>query len=470
MKTTFLFLSLLAICSLSFGQTTWNSPTTNTIYTYPPNNLTKVGIGTQNPFANLHIFSDVYAGAANPSLVFQGKFNTSGYPNYGGWKIQTVLEPWQPSLIFSTYAINSSSANPTTWNDVFTIKYGGIKVNGTLASTGDATIGGTLTTTGNTTFNGKVGIGTSTPIHSLQINANNFVNSVGATSVIKTSNATITNDFTTTGVNYPKPLGLGVMTGNGYNADIPLTQQGWYSGYGSYVGGWFDVNAGSETSTNITGVVSVPRGTGSGNAFGFYSNLTNVGSGFTKYGIYSEGETSNYFSGNVGIGTTNTNGDILAVKSTDHTGIHLNYTTTGNWGYAMPINVTRDPSKDCSTVAFAIIDNGHETFRILSNGVIGAKKIYAESIEVRTDALSINWFDNVFHNDYKLRPLTQVEDFVKKNSHLPDIPSEKEVKEKGINIAQMDGLLLKKIEELTLYVIQQQKEIELLKAQVNVKK
>ncbi len=73
------------------------------------------------------------------------------------------------------------------------------------------------------------------------------------------------------------------------------------------------------------------------------------------------------------------------------------------------------------------------------------------------------WSDYVFHKNYRLPALLEVEDYIDENGHLPDVPSEREVLENGVDVAEMNSILLKKIEELTLYVIQQQKEIEKLK-------
>jgi len=64
-------------------------------------------------------------------------------------------------------------------------------------------------------------------------------------------------------------------------------------------------------------------------------------------------------------------------------------------------------------------------------------------------------------------PLNEVADYVKANNHLPDIPSAQDVvKDGGIDLGSMDAKLLQKVEELTLYVIQQQKEIDELKKQI----
>ena len=78
-----------------------------------------------------------------------------------------------------------------------------------------------------------------------------------------------------------------------------------------------------------------------------------------------------------------------------------------------------------------------------------------------------DWTDYVFAKDYKLMPLSRVADYVKKNSHLPGVPSAEEVKNEGIDVASMDATLLKKIEELTLYVIQQNARIDELEKKLN---
>lgn len=72
------------------------------------------------------------------------------------------------------------------------------------------------------------------------------------------------------------------------------------------------------------------------------------------------------------------------------------------------------------------------------------------------------WADFVFADGYELPSLNDVEVFIAKNKHLPDMPSETEVLEKGLDLGEMQALQQQKIEELTLYIIQQQKQIDLL--------
>lgn len=75
--------------------------------------------------------------------------------------------------------------------------------------------------------------------------------------------------------------------------------------------------------------------------------------------------------------------------------------------------------------------------------------------------------DYVFAPEYKLRTLEEVEQYINKNSHLPEIPSAAEFADEGILVGKMSFDLLKKVEELTLYMIDLKKENELLKARLN---
>lgn len=77
------------------------------------------------------------------------------------------------------------------------------------------------------------------------------------------------------------------------------------------------------------------------------------------------------------------------------------------------------------------------------------------------------WADYVFAKDYSLLKLEDLEEYIIKNHHLPDVPTATQVKDNGIELAETISLLLSKIEELTLYTIQQQKEINELKKRID---
>ena len=88
------------------------------------------------------------------------------------------------------------------------------------------------------------------------------------------------------------------------------------------------------------------------------------------------------------------------------------------------------------------------------NGTVGAKDIIVTST---------GWPDYVFDRGYQLRPLSEVDKYIRNNHHLPGVPSEKEVAGDGLHVGVMQAKLLEKIEELTLYMIKQERENQVLR-------
>jgi hypothetical protein len=97
------------------------------------------------------------------------------------------------------------------------------------------------------------------------------------------------------------------------------------------------------------------------------------------------------------------------------------------------------------------------TYKLAVKGKIGAQEV----VVTKT-----GWSDFVFKDDYKLKPLDKVAEYVKKNKHLEGIPTESEVKKNGVSVGDMQAKLLQKLEENTLYLIQMKKENDELKAKV----
>jgi hypothetical protein len=90
-------------------------------------------------------------------------------------------------------------------------------------------------------------------------------------------------------------------------------------------------------------------------------------------------------------------------------------------------------------------------------------KIISEEVRVELDT---NWPDYVFEKQYNLSSLPELEKFIAANKHLPNIPAASQVKQEGFDLGDMNKRLLEKIEELTLYIIQQDKKINSLEGQV----
>jgi hypothetical protein len=89
--------------------------------------------------------------------------------------------------------------------------------------------------------------------------------------------------------------------------------------------------------------------------------------------------------------------------------------------------------------------------------------VYAKKIKVT----QTGWSDFVFEVDYKLRPLSEVESFIKQHKHLPEVPSADEVAKNDLDLGQMNKILLMKVEELTLYLLKMEKENQEVKARLN---
>lgn len=100
-----------------------------------------------------------------------------------------------------------------------------------------------------------------------------------------------------------------------------------------------------------------------------------------------------------------------------------------------------------------ILSSNPHNYKLAVNGTIGAK-------EVKVEGSSSTWADFVFEDHYSLPTLQEVESHIREKGHLKDIPSAQEVGEHGINLGEMDAKLLQKIEELTLYMIEQEKKLE----------
>jgi hypothetical protein len=117
-------------------------------------------------------------------------------------------------------------------------------------------------------------------------------------------------------------------------------------------------------------------------------------------------------------------------------------------------------------------DNNSSNLCYTSNGKVGIGtnspdekltvkgKIHTQ--EIKVDMLGSLVPDYVFTKDYKLKTLPEVETYINENSHLPEIPSANEIEKNGLLLAEMSMSLLKKVEELTLYAIEQEKKTEKL--------
>lgn len=228
---------------------------------------------------------------------------------------------------------------------------------------------------------------------------------------------------------------------------------------------------------------------------GFFDFWAGVSGGGHNFRFFTDGSERVRFTsdGKVGVGTTtpatmlDVNGlstfrNALTINAgtlnrtvqlTD-VGLYLSRTMDGVYASS----ITADGSMYYKTRSdHRFYSDGVEIFSIFNSGKVGIGttnvndanyRLFVET-GIRTRKIKVdqlNWPDYVFHHEYKLPSLEEVEAFIKKNQHLPEVPSAAQVTAEGIDIGDNQALLLKKIEELTLYMIDQKKEIESLKKEV----
>ena len=171
-------------------------------------------------------------------------------------------------------------------------------------------------------------------------------------------------------------------------------------------------------------------------------------------------------SGNVGIGTTSPTGSLDVFRGTGVNGTALFRGTTygSHFNYSTAEDTyIRGGKADSKVIINDIAGNvgigtssPGSTFKLAVAGKIAAWE------EVHVYNLNTAFPDYVFEKNYRLRPLWEVEKFIVENKHLPEIPSAKTVQTEGMGLAEMNTLAIKKIEELTLYLIEQEKQLKAL--------
>lgn len=188
--------------------------------------------------------------------------------------------------------------------------------------------------------------------------------------------------------------------------------------------------------------------------------------------IRSNGDS--YFNGGkVGIGTSSPE-QILHVEKSGNTFLQLE--NTGSNGSTVKFGAVNSNGKKETQIQFedefGLYDhaNGNWRLKVKRNGNVGigttdpdalltvAGNIKSQEVKVTVDAGQGP--DYVFEADYNLRSLEETEEYIKANKHLPEVPSAKVMESEGLNLKEMNLMLLQKVEELTLHQIEQNKNLK----------
>ncbi len=182
---------------------------------------------------------------------------------------------------------------------------------------------------------------------------------------------------------------------------------------------------------------------------------------FPAEGSVSEGDWNTYI-----VAGTGTDGRTLRLGTSNdgYTSSEIELQNYNRWDGSKIFFKTASASEVSPETRMFINYNGrvgigttNPQSKLAVNGTITAKEV---------EVTLTGWPDHVFAESYRLRPLDEVETYIKEHNHLPDMPSAAEVEEDGVGLGDMQAKLLQKVEELTLYVIELKKENEAIKARV----
>lgn len=391
-------------------------------------------------------------------------------------------------FILSFVAISATtcyfSQNTWTGSSVSTTTAGDVNISGVLNANGGITtlgIGANSLIMPNTTsyINMSSTLGTGFKIYA-ETN-DNYTNGIGN---VMTS--------TSTGTQYgiKNQLSFSGATGPKYGFYNNVTATTASPAYGIY-----NLLGGTTTGSSRYGIYNRLLSTGTETKYGIFTQVQNTGANnsstdATAYGIYAQATGANtragYFRGDLEVNQGNTiysavNGSktlFLANYGANDYAMTIALNQTNNaydWSFnrALVLNRAGELIKSIDNNATKAIVVRNTTLSTTTNDVFrvyGDGKVFATEVNVM---LASSFPDYVFQPEYRLLPLNEVKNYIQTNGHLPNIPDAQTVANEGINVGQMTTVLVEKVEELTLYLLQQQtameqqqKEIEALKAKL----
>jgi hypothetical protein len=416
MKKT--FLAVIAILSalpfVSYAQT-------NTLPTSG-----NVGIGTTSPVTTLQVSSSSGNGVVIGTTAYPSWLGTNGLYIDGNIRANNYYFNNGSAINWGASQARIIGVSPSTGANTYLSFYtGGIAAQGERMRIID---------------DGKIGIGTTSPNDLLEVNGNIRISDNISGSILKRANA-ISTLFESKRTDDTR---AGLLRTNGW---------GDFS-FNNSVGIGYDLS----TSPNMTGGLFVSSQLGIGTTSPV--SMFQVRSGSSKASIGSAGDVNSdvlhfgtsyfgmnaarYYNGSTTSQSWALNGDNYS------NGAGVIYGSVLGDLYFATIPSIGGADRVLSDADIA----GHVALKISASGVV-----YTKELNVQTNIFP----DYVFQKDYRLRPLAEVQAYIDQNHHLPEIPSEQEVIKNGLNLGEMNKLLLKKVEELTLYLIQQQEEINMIK-------
>jgi hypothetical protein len=398
-----------------------------------------VGIGTMDPKATL----DVVGMTRTETLrIVNSRFEYSGETlDFYPWNEDGLNAYRMPTLFLNNNSVGIMTNNPTATLDV----------NGSVHVTGDVGIGTTspekkFHVQGDSYFSGNIGVGTTSPEKKFHVQGDSYFGG-------RVGIGTTSPEF---------PLDVG---GDASFRDKVRANKIYFSGTEMKIGvvkkGILPLSDDDLEGDLEDDPEGDPKG-GSNIPEYFVDIITLKDNGYVGIGTTNPAQTfhvlgtsylngATHISGNLGIGTTNPTKRLHVVGDS-----YL----SGNLGVG-----TTEPEKKLHvdgdsyiTGSLCIGTSDNHGYKLAVKGNIGATKIVLED----TDSWK-SWPDYVFEHDYNLMGISELEKYVTENKHLPGIPNKEDVCKNGQDVGEINRLLLEKLEEMTLYIIDLQKQIDELK-------
>jgi hypothetical protein len=440
--------------------TTAGAPTIPVITTTTPSNITTTtatggGNITSNGGAAITASGVCWATTANPTTS-----SSKTTDNATSGSFTSSITGLSPNTTYHVRAYATNSVGTGYGSDLTFTTNANATIPVLTTASPSAITANTATGGGNITSNGGATITVSGVCWSTTANP--------TTSSSKTTDGSITGSFSSTisgltaSTTYHVRAYATNSAGTGYGSDLTFTTAA------ATAPVLTTVTPANITATTATGGGNITSNGGtpvtvSGVCWSTSSNPTTTSSSKT-----TDGTTTGTFSSSI---------TGLTASTTYHVRAYATNSVGTNYGSDMTFTT--------STVVPSWLTSTNNIYFNYTNGKVGIQtanpvseltvngKIVAKEIELVSSIAS----DYVFDKEYQLMPLTDLEIYLKKNKHLPEIPSAAEFAKQGQNLGKMDDLLLRKVEELTLYIIkqgniinEQSKAIEELKKEVDALK
>lgn len=215
----------------------------------------------------------------------------------------------------------------------------------------------------------------------------------------------------------------------------------------------------ARNGASSTDYISYNTASGNEALFSLKNGNINCAFGYQAFRGLETGEQSIAIGVNAGANVTESiNSIFIGAETPAFTSSSKDELNIGNWIFG--VNGTIGIGKFNNPLPYDGLAPDGEKYKLFVKDGIRTEKIKVDI------AVSNGWADYVFNKDYELLSLKEVEAFISENGHLPEVPSTEEAIKNGVELKAMNILLLKKIEELTLYSIEQHKRIEALEKQM----